>query len=194
MELAVDGGSGDGGAVFGILWGVVATVMGGLLVSNYRGFTEWFVGQAARRQNTDRRLAQSRVIARLVGGVFAVVGPVILVVSVVSAARGHLGLGALLHRDANFTSGAARYIYPVMAIVWMVQFWFPRRGMFVPVWRRPGRLARALTVVATVSALAFSALAGLGYLPLATLPLVIAGASSMAALRPFSRRASESGD
>jgi hypothetical protein len=192
MELAVDGGSGGDGAVFGIVWGVVATVMGGLLVSNYRGFTDWLVRQQSnRRRNTEHRAAQSLVMARVIGGLFAVLGPVFLVASVVSATRGHLDL---LHRDPHFTTGAARYIYPAMTPLWLAQFWFPGRGWFLPAWRRPGRPARVLTVVGTVAVLVFAVLSYLGYESLSWPALLVAGASSMVVLRPFSRRPPKPGE
>jgi hypothetical protein len=91
------------GAVFGLLWGLFATPIGLLLASNYRGFLDRFLAASEasaaplRRippwrwipdDHLDRQRRQFRPMARVVGCVFAVVGPLVLVVSAIQLATG----------------------------------------------------------------------------------------------------------
>ncbi|MEU6237828.1 hypothetical protein [Kitasatospora sp. NPDC047058] len=83
------------GGLFALCWGLFATVMGGLLVTDFRGFTRWFVRTAEargpwRRQSRPSQQAGRLVLVRVIGGIFAVVGPVMLVVGVVLTAHGRL--------------------------------------------------------------------------------------------------------
>jgi hypothetical protein len=82
---------------FLIFWSLAATTMGWLLATNYRGFLDRFIvdsqasGEAVRRRlrwlypslRNERSQARIRVMARIVGGILAIAGPVVLVITVV---------------------------------------------------------------------------------------------------------------
>lgn len=101
--MAASANASDGGGIFLLIWGIIATVIGGLLVTNFRGFARWFQRNAEasnsglRRIPPWRRLPDNRGSAgrlrlvRTLGGVFAVMGPVALVSGVVLTVRGQGG-------------------------------------------------------------------------------------------------------
>ncbi|MFJ2775412.1 hypothetical protein [Kitasatospora sp. NPDC087315] len=134
------------GGAFTLGLGILATVLGGLLVMDFRGFARWFLRGTEASSAGPRRLPPWRrrperperagmlPLVRVVGGIFAAAGLVMLVLGIVLLSGGEAG--APFTRDDRF-SGPVAFVYPVMAAVWLRQFWRPG-GLLATTWNTAG--------------------------------------------------------
>jgi hypothetical protein len=171
-----------GGGLFLLCWGLFATPLGGLLATDYRGFAHWFERNANASSAGLRRLPPWRLLparqpgsmvafTRVLGGVFAVVGVVTLVLGTVLTFRGQGGLLARTHRP----QGIEALFYPVIAAAWMFQFWRPP-GVLRRAWVQGGRPS---AVGMTLGLLLFVAAFDMGFPSLALLGFVGGGLSGI---------------
>jgi hypothetical protein len=154
MALA-DGGTEPVG-ITALMWGTFATVVGWLTVADYRGVTRWLIRtprasrSSLRRSPSAQPLPQQRhsrgemIRIRVLGGIFAVVGPIVLIIEIVAIAHGHAG--SLFGREAN-VPGPLVIMAVVFPVLWLAQFWWPRRGWFLTAWRIGGALRRSLSLI-----------------------------------------------
>ncbi|WP_371523096.1 hypothetical protein [Kitasatospora sp. NBC_01300] len=183
------------GGVSALCFGAFVTVLGGVLVTDFRGFSRWFTRGAEASGSGLRRIPPWRwlgersgrvgvIWVRLIGGVFAVVGLVVLVVGVVLTARGQ---GRLLARAPHPPVGEAKFIYPVMAGLWLIQFWRPG-GRFAAVWRKGGAARRVLMVLASAAVVGFVVAWWQGFSTLAVVAFFAAWLGVLVLASPLSRR------
>lgn len=130
--------------------GVSMLTLGGLLVTNFRGFADRCVTMGPGRRLTPGT-------ARLVGGVFVVLGAVSLAVGIGEVARGEIGT---FHRSAIMPLPMAVVVLLVMALV-MTRVW--RRDDRVRRAWTAGGLRRVCAVLLALSLLGFVACTVLGY-------------------------------
>lgn len=157
-----------GSAWGGIGAGVFATVIGLLLATNFRGFRDHFVGSAESQVTFLRRLPpwrsiseerrqaqrlQQRVLARVIGCVFAIAGPVLIVASAVQVIRHSRRIPRLdWHPHPTWVGlliGSAGLIGCVVSL-------WPRDGRHDPMldaWRQGGLARGAAIVLAAAAAL-----------------------------------------
>ncbi|MFD6417752.1 hypothetical protein [Streptomyces sp. NPDC060194] len=100
---------------------------------------------------------------RLLGGVFALAGPVVLVLGVRDLARGESTVGDLPPMPLWFLACAGLLVAVVLATGWRSS------GMLRRTWEAGGNLRRAAVLVVTAAVVAFPVLMGLGALT----PLVL---------------------
>ncbi|MFJ6139716.1 hypothetical protein [Kitasatospora sp. NPDC092286] len=91
------------GGAFTLGFGILATVLGGLLVTDFRGFARWFLRGTEASSAGPRRLPPWRrrperperagmlPLVRVVGGIFAAAGLVMLVLGIVLLSGGEAG-------------------------------------------------------------------------------------------------------
>lgn len=138
--------------LIGLAWAAFALVLGLLLATDHRGFVDHFTAVSAARPRFLPQAPESRrnpgparrTMIRLVGGVFAVAGAVVLVLSVVRLATTSWRLPPMrLHpRFAPIGLGFAAVMLLVTAQAW----WSPD-SLFRLAWARGG-IARAAVVEA----------------------------------------------
>jgi len=103
---AAHSASGGPGGLFLLAWGLMATAAGLAAATNFRGFAD--AAAASARSSRARKprwqpnrtqlmtpdpLPQPNVgLFRLVGGVFAIIGPIVTVAGIVSSAHGHFAI------------------------------------------------------------------------------------------------------
>ncbi|MFF4254296.1 hypothetical protein ACFY1L_24115 [Streptomyces sp. NPDC001663] len=148
-ERATDENGGSG--LYTLAAGALFATAGGLTVTNFRGFADRFVTRGSGQRPAGPALA------RLLGGVFAVVGAATMVMGVVQVARGEIGS---FHRNEVMPLPVAVFALIVMTLA------------MARVWRKDDRLRRAWTagglrrvcaVLLTLSVLGFVACTVLGY-------------------------------
>jgi len=148
--------------LFLLAWGLGASVIGLLTVTNFRGFAEKKYARQAeasrirrrRRPRWNDRLTPRDPVqrtrqARLIAIPFAIAGPIVTVVGVFSIDHGQAGFswpGAM--------ASPFRYLVVAFAVAAAASYWISPRGLFRPAARRGGwRLA--LAVLACVCVLIF---------------------------------------
>ena len=162
-----------------LAWGLGASAVGLLAVTNFRGFADNYarlVGRSAAgrgprpgrwpqpppadgQPTADPPEATRRV--RLIGIPFAVIGPIVTVIAIISIS--HEGLGPL---GPGGGFGPFGYLFIAFAVVAVGWHWRSPRGLFRPAGRRGGwRLA--LAVVASLGMLTFGVGVAVGQLTLA---------------------------
>ena len=165
--------------LFMLAWGLGASAVGLLAVTNFRGFADNYarlVGRSAAgrgprpgrwrqpppadgQPTADPPEPTRRV--RLIGIPFAVIGPIVTVIAIVSIS--HEGLGPL---GPGGGFGPFGYLFIAFAVVAVGWHWRSPRGLFRPAGRRGGwRLA--LAVVASLGMLTFGVGVAVGQLTLA---------------------------
>jgi hypothetical protein len=147
-ERAVHADGGSGPYVAAV--GVSMLTLGGLAVTNFRGFAD-----RCLTIGPGRRLTPGT--ARLVGGVFAVLGAVSLVVGIEQVARGEIGT---FHRSAIMPLPMALVALLVMTLA-MTRVW--RRDDRVRRAWTAGGLRRVCAALLPLSVLGFVACTVLGY-------------------------------
>jgi hypothetical protein len=178
--------------LFLLAWGLLASAAGLLTVTNFRGFADNYARRvaqsAAGRRRPRPRNGQlsplgdwqrpldppeptSRV--RLIGIPFAVIGPIVTVIGLVSIRHeGIRGFGP------HARLGGFGYLFIVFAVVIVGWHWRSTRGAFHSAGRRGGwRLA--IAVVASVDMLIFGVGIAVGQLTIAIAALAIGGLTSL---------------
>lgn len=199
-----DGGTGmaaaastaGGGGIFLLFWGAFATVMGGLLVTNFRGFARWSERGAEASTAWLRRVppwrwlpdhpgpAGQRWLSRLIGGIFAVTGPVVFVLGVILVARGQ---GGSLFLHVHRPSGPSSYLNGLIAAGWLIRFWRPR-GHLATAWSQGGTARRTLALISSIAVLGYPVTWWFGLPILGVACLVIGSLAALAVFSPLSRR------
>jgi hypothetical protein len=170
--------------LFLLVWGLGATAAGLLTVTNFRGFADNFARRAEAASPRRRRrptwtltppqdpAAKTRQI-RLIAIPFAIVGPIVTVIGIISVSHGRIavsGWGAppLPFRIAFIAFAAA-------AVGWS---WLSRDGFFRPAARRGGsRLAAA--VISSLGSLTFGIGLAMGQPTVAIVALIFVGLPSL---------------
>lgn len=166
--LTAPADDGSVGAIFGLFWGMFATTLGLLLATNYRGILDRFLAasessaSALRRippwrwipdQHMERQRRQFRPVARIVGGVFAVVGPLVLVASAVQLVTRPWRLEAVhLHPHVTVFGG----VVGAVMLLGFAAMWLPARpgtSLLRDAWRQGRVLPRLAAAGTTVAAL-----------------------------------------
>ncbi|MFB7288398.1 hypothetical protein [Actinacidiphila glaucinigra] len=171
-------GGGDGGAFFSVIWGLGASGFGWILVTDFRGAARRFHAMSARSVpfGGDRPPVVGVGFVRFVAGVFALVGPVVLVTGLLD-----------LVRDPAAPEPMPRPPLPlaVFAVlgagVGLWTFW-RRSGVLRPEWAKGGTLRRAAAVVLTGVLVAFPALLVLGRTTPMLLVWLLGGAAGVVLL------------
>jgi hypothetical protein len=172
--------------LFLLVWGLGASAVGLLTVTNFRGFADNYARRAAQsaagRRRTWPRNGQQSLLGdwqrpfdpaahtrrmRLIAIPFAVVGPIVTVIGLVSihheGIRG-FGPGARL--------GGFGYLFIAFAVVIVGWHWRSSRGLFHSAGRRGGwRLA--IAVVASVGMLVFGVGVAVGQLTIAIVAVAV---------------------
>jgi hypothetical protein len=140
--------------LFDLTWGLGATVLGWVALINPRGILEWI----QLRRGGGGKVWQGR----LVGGVFAVVGPVTVIKGIVQLSASKASeRPTVFHRTHGFSPVLATVIIVVMVPV-AVHAW--RTNAFLRDAWTAGGLPRAGAVVVTLAALSCVTSTVLGYL------------------------------
>jgi hypothetical protein len=167
--------------LFLLAWGVLASVFGIAAVTNFRGFADNAANRAAARAAARRRPpppwkwpqsqnpAERTKQMRILGIPFAIIGPIVTIVGLVSFSQGRTG-----GSGPPALPGPARYLviaFGVAAIGWS---WLSPRGVYRPAAGRGGwRLAAA--AVSSLCALVFIIGFALGQLTMAIAGWIVGG-------------------
>ena len=187
VVLAVANTSDDqsGPGFFLLAWGLIASVVGIGLTTNYRGFAEQFTRHTQDSTTWMRRLppwkwirerpnefARRTVMARFLGIPFAVLGPLTTAAGVVQIVRGHVALprGPALPLPIALT-------FIAFAVVVMGQYW--RRGGFFRQAARQSGWMRAAAIAASVGALSFGVFTAVGQTTLGIAGWLVGGLASV---------------
>lgn len=152
--MATDGG----GALFAVVWGLGATGFGWVVATNFRGAADRFLMLSQRSTPFGRRGPAPVGVGfvRAVAGVFAVAGPVLLVVGLLGVLEGQWSPG----RFPELPLAMDLFMVVVTALsLWT--FW-RRTGSLRREWAAGGGLQRAFCAVATVAVLGFPATMAIG--------------------------------
>ena len=178
--------------LFLLAWGLIASAVGLLTVTNFRGFADNYARRvsrsaAARRRPRPRNGQQSPLgdwqrrldppeqtsRTRLIGIPFAVIGAIVTVIGLVSIR--HEGIGGF---GPSARLGGFGYLFIVFAVVIVGLQWRSPRGVFHSAGRRGGwRLA--ISVVASVGMLIFGVGTAVGRLTVAIAAIAIVGLTSL---------------
>jgi hypothetical protein len=170
------------GGLFMLVWGLSASVYGLLIVTNFRGSAD----KAARRwpaparrrkpapwqslRTLDDPVERTRRVRRIAIP-FAVAGPVVTVIGLISISRGGIG-----DSGPDGLPGPYRFLLIGLGIAALLRSWRSRRGLFRhPAWHRGWRLAVAL--LASLGLLVFVIGSAAGQLTIAVVGMVIAGSA-----------------
>jgi len=178
--------------LFLLVWGLGASAVGLLTVTNYRGFADKSARRMARSAAGRRNSRTARWLqpppgdwqppqdpasgtrrVRLIAIPFAIIGPIVTVVGLVSIS--HHGMGG---SGPGGGLGPFGYLFIGFAVVTVGWQWRSPRGLFRPAGRRGGwRLA--LAVVASAGTLVFGVGLAQGQLTIAIAALAFVGVPSV---------------
>jgi hypothetical protein len=132
-------------ALFLVAWGIFATSMGLVTATNYRGFVDQMMAERRRAARLLRRVppwrwfpdrpAGSRGFLRVVGAVFAVTGPVVLIVGIVFLATHPWRIPEI---DSHPHLNAFSIVGGVAILIGSVVLWWPHSGQLWLAWSRGG--------------------------------------------------------
>jgi hypothetical protein len=176
-------GSGSPGPLFMLVWGLSASVYGLLTVTNFHGFADrtarrWPPSSARRRRpspwqslrTVDDPVEQTRRIRRIAIP-FAVAGPVVAVIGLISISR-----GGIADSGPDGLPGPYRFLLIGLVMAALLRSWRSRCGLFRhPAWHRGWRLAVAL--LSSLGLLVFGIGFAVGQMTAAVVGMVIAGSA-----------------
>ena len=170
--------------LFLLVWGLGASAVGLLTVTNFRGFADNFARRAEAASLRRRRrpswtltpsqdpAARTRQI-RLIAIPFSIVGPIVTVVGIIAVSHGRVTLSGW-----GAPPGPFRVAFIAFAVVGVGWTWLSRDGFFRPAARRGGwRLAVA--VVSSLGSLTFGIGFAIGQITIALVALIFAGLPSL---------------
>lgn len=147
-----------GGALFSVVWGLGATGFGWVVATNFRGAADRFLRLSQRSVPFGRgRPAPVSVgFVRVLAGVFALIGPVMLVVGVLGVLDGQWSPGRFPELPL--------FMAVAMVVVTAVSLWtfWRQPGMLRREWAAGGALQRTACAVATAAVLGFPATMAIG--------------------------------
>jgi hypothetical protein len=169
--------------LFLLVWGLGASTVGLLTVTNFRGFADNYARRVAQRRSNPRSGRRQQPLlgdwqrpayraeptgrVRLIGIPFAVIGPIVTVIGLVSIR--HEGAGGF---GPGGRLGPFGYLFIAFAVVIVGWHWRSPRGLFRPAGRSGGwRLA--LAVVASAGMLIFGVGVAVGQLTIAFAALAV---------------------
>jgi hypothetical protein len=155
-------------ALFDLLWGLGATVLGPVALINPRGILEWI----ELRRGGGGRVWPSR----LAGGVFSVVGPVMLIKGVVHLLSSERSERSTMFQRAYDLSPAIAAVVVVVTALVGIHTW--RTNSFLLAAWTAGGLPRTCAVVGTVAALSFVTSTVFGYVAAGMLCWALAGVAA----------------
>ena len=167
-----------------LAWGLIASVFGLALVTNFRGFADNFARRAEASSAGLRKLPpwksqqpqdpgeQIKLVRRLAIP-FAIIGPIVTVAGLVSISHGRItdaGPGAL--------PGVFRYLFIAFTAAAVGWSWLSRRGLFRPAARHGGwRLA--IAVLSSLGGLIFGIGIAMGQMTIAIAAWVLGGLAGL---------------
>jgi hypothetical protein len=172
---------GSPGGLFMLAWGIAATAAGLAAATNFRGFADAAAANSARARQPrwqrkpsllttpdrpDRPDQPNVGLVRLVGGVFAVVGPVMIVAGTVSSLHGHFAIPRTPPLPVPFRYAWLAFGAASIAFAWMprVFTWRPRMGGYALSAARRNRWQRAASILATIGGAVFTVCTAYGRL------------------------------
>lgn len=170
---AVAGGHGkEPIGLFLLAWGVFMSLIGWLAVTNFRGF-----GEAASRSRQTEKARRDGVVSpeeieaavsrenslnRVIGGVFAVLGPIAIIVGIIATLNGHFAVP-----DANPAAAPIRYPFLAAGAIVIAWAWIPRRGGYLLAIARQSRRQCAAAILVTICLAVFAVTFAYGRLTIA---------------------------
>ncbi|WP_326662016.1 hypothetical protein [Streptomyces sp. NBC_00385] len=145
--------------MFPIAWGVVATAFGWIIATDFRGAAHRFhaYSHAATPFSGAGEPPLGVGFLRMLAGVFALIGPVVLVSGLMDVWRGRAGPGDLPPAPAWFVVAEAAVVGAVLLRTWR------RSGVLRREWDAGNVLGRTALAVLTASAVAFTVTLGFGW-------------------------------
>jgi hypothetical protein len=144
------------GGLFMLAWGVGASLGGLMLVTNFRGFADAAAELRNSRwslfgsRDSDASFGRNKVLVRLVGAIFAVVGPIVTVAGIVTSVHGHFSVPDTAAAPVPF-----RYLFIAVGAFIIAFYWTPHRRGYALTVARQGRWRCAAAIVATLGAAVF---------------------------------------
>jgi len=155
-------------ALFDLVWGLGATALGWVALINPRGVLEWI----ELRRGGGGKVWRSR----LAGGVFAVVGPVMLIRGAVHLLTSEQSGRSSMFRQTYGPSPVVATIVIVVMVLAGIHAW--RTNAFLLAAWTAGGLPRACAVLGTLAALSFVVLTVFGYVAAGMLCWALGGAAA----------------
>jgi hypothetical protein len=144
------------GGLFMLALGVAASLGGLMLVTNFRGFADAAAELRNSRwslfgsRDSDASFRRNKVLVRIVGAVFAVVGPIMTVAGIVTSIHGHFSVPDTAAAPVPF-----RYLFVAGGAFVIAFYWTPHRRGFALTAARQGRWRCAAAIVASLGAAVF---------------------------------------
>ncbi len=172
------------GGLFLLAWGLGASALGLALVTNFRGFADNFSREAHASSAGLQKLppwkwqrpqkpAERTKLVRLIAIPFAILGPILTVVGIISISHKDIGGSGPGASPSPF-----RYLFIAFAVASVAWSWLSPHGMFRPEARRRGwRLAVAL--LSSLGALIFGVGIAMGQSTIAFTALIVGGLPSV---------------
>jgi hypothetical protein len=168
---AAHSASGQPGGLFLLAWGLGATATGLAAATNFRGFADAAAASARSSRVRRRRWqpghsqlmtpdppAQPNVgLFRLAGGVFAIVGPIVIIAGIVSSLHGHFTIPETPALPSPFRYVWLAFGAASIAYAWIPRTftWRPRMAGYALSAARRNRWQRAASVLATIGGAVF---------------------------------------
>lgn len=199
MALAAPVTTGDQHAsgFFLLAWGLFASAIGWGIITDFRGFADFYTRGAMSsssglrrippwkwlpRKSAEQELAERRRQVRFIAIPFAIIGPIVTVAGVVEMLHGHFAISrgpALPLPIALFFIG--------ITLVAIIQYW--RRGYFFRHAAAQGGWALVTAIIATLGALSFGVFTALGQTTLGIAGWLVGGLAAIAMAMAMSRKA-----
>lgn len=162
------------GAIIGVFWGLFATTIGLLLATNFRGFRDRFLAASETSAAPLRRIPpwrwipdshlarqrrQMRPLLRVIGVVFAAIGPVVLVASAVDLLTHRWHPGPIHLHPHPSVLGVVSGLFILGGLVPILWPSAPGTNLFRDSWRRGRILPRSAVLGAGLGIVVMAAAA-----------------------------------